>query len=185
MRSLFCYIRYMYEDNKAFKQGLICGRFYPYHLGHRFLIQTALEQCKSLLVVVCARREQTIDVEKRAEWIRESFASTDLLDRLQVVCFDQDQAGLADRDPEGWALAIQKVMAQCKISGADAVFANEGYKVRFAELLGAQMVAVDPGRTIHSISATQIRRHPDQYKAFLEPHVLDDLEGQSLAHDRG
>ena len=41
-------------------RGLVIGKFYPPHRGHKFLIDTALSQVDYLDVLVCVRAEQAI-----------------------------------------------------------------------------------------------------------------------------
>ncbi len=38
---------------KKFGIGLVIGRFQPFHLGHKYLIEKALELCEEIIIVVC------------------------------------------------------------------------------------------------------------------------------------
>lgn len=161
----------------AFKTGFVCGRFYPYHAGHRLLIEAALEQAAHVWVCVCRRHEQTIDGETRAAWIRESFH--DDAARLTVRVLDQDAAGLPDRDSALWAQAAKDLLG----FEPDAIFTGETYQRTYAEYLHAQIVLVDPERKGRPISATAIRGDLEGHADFLEPHVLAAIGGLELCDD--
>lgn len=53
------------------KRGLVVGKFYPPHRGHKFLIETALAQVDHLDIIVCVRLEQWIPGELRRQWLAE------------------------------------------------------------------------------------------------------------------
>lgn len=161
----------------AFETGFVCGRFYPYHAGHRFLIEAALEQSAHVWVCVCQRKEQTVDGETRADWIRESFS--DEADRLTVLVLDQEAAGLPDRDSALWAQAAKDLLG----FEPDAVFTGETYQRTYAEYLHAQIVLVDSERKARPISATAIREDLGAHTDFLEPHVLEAIAGIRLRDD--
>lgn len=38
---------------KKYPVGLVIGRFQPFHLGHKYLIEKALELCEELIIVIC------------------------------------------------------------------------------------------------------------------------------------
>ena len=42
------------------RTGVVIGKFYPPHRGHKYLIDTAAGQVERLTVIVCARAGQTI-----------------------------------------------------------------------------------------------------------------------------
>jgi HTH-type transcriptional repressor of NAD biosynthesis genes len=52
-----------------FKHGLVIGKFYPPHRGHKYLIDTAVAQCESVTVIVCWKKSQRISGVLRAQWI--------------------------------------------------------------------------------------------------------------------
>ncbi|MBV9849921.1 MAG: adenylyltransferase/cytidyltransferase family protein [Armatimonadetes bacterium] len=59
-------------------RGLVIGKFYPPHRGHKFLIETARAQVDHLTVIVCDRDTQTIPAERRAAWLREIHPDVDV-----------------------------------------------------------------------------------------------------------
>lgn len=159
--------------------GLIVGRFYPFHKGHRFLVQTALDNADRVFLVVTGRYGQTIDYEQRADWIRTSFAREVAEGRLVVKTFHQDAAGIPDRSTSAWSEAARKTIG----FSPDILFTSEPYQNGLADALGADFFVVDSNRKSVPISATRIRENPEAWKHMLEPHVYRDIQNKILADD--
>lgn len=61
--------------------GLRLGKFAPFHRGHRFLVETALSECRRVLVVVYPAALHTeIHLSVRAGWIRELCPRAEVLE---------------------------------------------------------------------------------------------------------
>ncbi len=52
------------------KRGLVIGKFYPPHLGHKFLIERAEASCDQLTVLVCDVPNLKIPAKLRAYWLK-------------------------------------------------------------------------------------------------------------------
>lgn len=139
-------------------RGLVIGKFYPPHLGHKFLIDTALAQVDHLDVIVSARPEQTISGELRAQWLREMHPSA----HVRVI----DDPG-RDDDSEFWAQYSLRILGRAP----DVVFTSEDYGETYARFLGCRHVMVDRERTRVPISASAIRSAPLRHWEHLEPCV--------------
>ena len=144
-----------------FRHAVVAGKFYPFHNGHKYLIGAALREAQRVSVLVCSTAAQTIASELRAEWIRRSFPSAD------VLVLDQDALGLEDDDSAGWAVATLAAVDE----RPDAVFSSEAYGDAYAAAMGATHRLVDRDRVVVPISGTDIRRNPLAHLDSLEPHV--------------
>ena len=142
-----------------FKRGLVIGKFFPPHRGHKYLIETARAQCDELTVIVCWRKSQDISGILRAQWIQQIHPD------VHVKLLDDDR--LMDDDSEGWARNTLEVLGYVP----DAVFTSEAYGDPYAAFIGAVHVLVDRDRTHVPISATEVRKDPARHSAFLEPCV--------------
>lgn len=142
-----------------FKHGLVIGKFYPPHRGHKYLIDTARSQCEQLTVIVCWKKGQDISGVERARWIQHIHPD------VQVKLLDDDR--LTDDDSKGWAENTIAVLGFVP----DAVFTSESYGDPYASFMGTVHVLVDKERTHIPISATMIRSNPIKYAEFLEPSV--------------
>lgn len=139
-------------------RGLVIGKFYPPHRGHKFLIDTALTQVDYLDVLVCARPEQTIPGELRRQWLQEIHPQA----CVQAI----DDPG-EDDNSKFWAEYTVRILKHAP----DVVFTSEEYGETYARFLGCQHVMVDRRRERVAISAREIRGAPLHYLGYLEPCV--------------
>lgn len=140
------------------KRGLVIGKFYPPHRGHKFLIDSALSHVDHLDIIVCARPDQTIPGSLRTSWLKTIHPTANVIE----IADPGD-----DDDSQFWADYTLKLLGYAP----DVVFTSEDYGDRYAELLGSTHVKVDHGRRQVPVSGTQIRQNPLAYIDFLEPCV--------------
>ena len=137
--------------------GLVVGKFYPPHHGHKHLIDTARQQVDELIVMLAAHPSQTIPGEVRFAWLREIHPDCDV--RLVVDELEDDSQQWADFTLEYLGRA------------PDIVFSSENYGPIYSSLMGSRHVMVDQLRNTVPISGTQIRTDPLLYLHHLEPCV--------------
>ncbi len=142
-----------------YKRGMIVGKFYPPHRGHKFLIDTAKSQCDELTVILCYKPSDLIPGSQRAEWLKKIHPDV----YIKVV----EDTVLDDNDSEGWAKYTLQILGYVP----DAVFTSESYGDPYASFMGSVHVLVDKERTTIPISATKVRSNPLLYAQFLEPVV--------------
>ena len=142
-----------------FKHGLVVGKFYPPHRGHKYLIDRAIAECEEVTVVVCWKPTQTISGFLRARWLQRIHPTV----HIKVV----EDIVLSDDDSEGWAKFTISILGRAP----DAVFTSEAYGDPYAAFMGTTHVLVDKQRTHIPISATIVRRDPLASARFLEPCV--------------
>jgi HTH-type transcriptional repressor of NAD biosynthesis genes len=140
-----------------FKHGLVIGKFYPPHRGHKYLIDTAVARCESVTVIVCWKKSQRISGVLRAQWIQSIHPT------VQVKLLDDDR--LADDDSVAWAEHTLSVLG----AAPDAVFTSEAYGDPYASFMGSVHVLVDKERV--PVSGTMVRKDPVKYAEYLEPIV--------------
>lgn len=140
------------------KIGLVIGKFYPPHRGHRYLIETAAQQVDDLIVLVCDNSNQTIGAAQRAAWLREIHPMADVR-IIPDIGHDDDSAV--------WAKYTQEQLG----FAPDVVFSSEDYGPVYAKLMGSKHVMVDRQRITFPISGTQVRRNPWAAWEYLEPCV--------------
>jgi HTH-type transcriptional regulator, transcriptional repressor of NAD biosynthesis genes len=140
------------------RRGLIVGKFYPPHRGHKHLIDTARAQVDELSVIVCRKPGEDPNGVLRAEWLREIHPGVNVL--LIDDTLDAD-------DSQVWAENSIRWLGFTP----DVVFTSEDYGDRFAACLGCRHVQVDKARTTVPISATRVRTDPLGCWDYLEPPV--------------
>lgn len=144
---------------QKFKTGLVVGKFYPPHHGHKYLIDTAIEQSQQVTVIVCYKPTEFIPGFLRAEWIKKIHPSVE----VKLLLDDQ----LDDDDSEGWAKFTIDYLGFVP----EAVFTSEDYGDPYAKFMGSTHIQVDKARTKYPISGTLVRNDPQKYLSYLEPCV--------------
>ena len=137
--------------------GVVIGKFYPPHRGHKFLIDTAASSVDQLTVIVCDHPDQTIPGEVRAAWLREIHP------KVRVVVSPDN---LPDA-PSPWAERTIEILGR----RPDVVFTSEGYGEGYAHAMRCRHILVDRDRVTVPISGTAVRENPLDNLDFLEPCV--------------
>jgi HTH-type transcriptional repressor of NAD biosynthesis genes len=140
------------------RRGLVIGKFYPPHRGHKYLIERALSHVDHLDVLVCTRADQSIDGELRRRWLQEIHPAAHVITVEDIG---------EDDNSEIWAAYTIRILGQ----SPDVVFTSESYGESYARFLGCEHVEVDRDRQEVPISATQIRAAPFEHWEYLEPCV--------------
>ncbi len=140
------------------KRGLIVGKFYPPHRGHKYLIDAGRAQVDHLSVIICQKPHEQPPGELRAAWLREIHPDVNVL--LIEDVYDEQDSKIWAENSIRWLGFVP-----------DVVFTSEEYGDRFAHHLGCQHVQVDKARAIVPVSGTKVRSAPLQYWEFLEPPV--------------
>ncbi len=143
---------------KKYGLGVVVGKFYPPHLGHKFLIDTAMAQTEHLVVMVCQRDSYQISGELRAEWLRKIHPGVE----VRVI----EDIG-KDDDSKAWAEYTIQLLGRAP----DVVFTSEAYGDPWAHYMGCAHVLVDMARAKVDISATLVRKNPYEYWEFLHTVV--------------
>lgn len=136
--------------------GVTVGKFYPFHLGHDLLIQTAKRQVDRLVVLVGWKPEHHLSGTLRANWIREMHPDVEVIEVLD----DLPEA------PEPWAARTLEVLGGRK---PDLVFSSEDYGEPWAQLMRARHVAVDCDRKQFPVSGTVLRADLVAHWEMLSP----------------
>ena len=138
--------------------GLVIGKFYPPHRGHKLLIDAAIAQSEQTIVIVCAKSTDSIPGEFRGKWLQEIHPNA----RVMVIDDRYDE-----NDSRIWAENTVRWLGRAP----DAVFTSEDYGDRYAALMESKHIAVDKPRGQVPISGTAVRRDPYLNWDFMEPPV--------------
>jgi NadR type nicotinamide-nucleotide adenylyltransferase len=138
--------------------GLVIGKFYPPHRGHKLLIDTATQQSERIVVIVCAKPADSIPGELRGRWLREIHPNAEVM----VIDDRYDE-----NDSRIWAENTVRWLGHAP----DAVFTSEEYGDRYAALMGSKHISVDRSRERARISGTIVRKDPFANWDYLEAPV--------------
>lgn len=140
-----------------FNQGFVFGKFYPLHNGHLALIRFAAEQCKKLIVLVCASNKERITAATRLDWLEEELSE---LNNVEVMAYFYDEAKLpntsvANKEVSAlWSKAFLSYLPK-----VDLVVTSEPYGVYLSKYMGIKHITYDVKRSDVPISASEIRKN--------------------------
>lgn len=144
----------------------------PLHTGHIFLLETALDQCEDLTVLIFTRSDDPIAGVLRINWVREQFPMADVIHHSKSL--PRDESG-----SDNWDVWQKSIAEHCAGRDFDAVFSSEAYGQRLAFDLNAEHIEVDRLRKIYPVSGTDVRNNPRDYREFIpevvRPYFSDQL----------
>jgi len=143
-------------------RGIVIGKFYPPHKGHRYLIDYALAHVDSLTVLVCDSPEYAISAETRKKWLQKIHPNA--IVRIIPDIHDDDNS-------EAWAAHTLAFLGYTP----DFVFSSEGYGIAYARFMNTRHIMVDRERAHIPISATQVRNDLMAEWPYLHNIVRSDL----------
>jgi HTH-type transcriptional regulator, transcriptional repressor of NAD biosynthesis genes len=149
--------------SKPFRNGLVVGKFAPPHKGHQLLLETALNQCEHVTVLVYSNPDfPEMPSKTRASWILELYPNAQVLVPENPPHNDADD--FTQREFVKRFLEQQKILV-------DVVFTSENYGAGFAVHIGAEHVLVDLERLQIPISGTRVRQDVHANREMLDPRI--------------
>lgn len=150
------------------KVGLTLGKFAPFHKGHQFLIETAIQEVDELIVLIYDDPVINIPLAIRAGWIREIYPEITVIE------------GVNSPNDTGYTSEIMKIQEDyvLEVLGNRTIshfYSSEPYGVHMSIALDALNRQVDVSRNTIPISATKIRQDSFRHKEFMHPKVYRDL----------
>lgn len=146
------------------KNGLVFGKFMPFHRGHEFLINAARRQCEHLTVLVCSVANDPIPGWLRYSWVKNTFPDLD----VRHVTDENPQSPAAHKSfRDIWAATILRNTP----AGLDVLFSSQQSGFELAHTLGIAHVMIDPERLSVPISSRQILENPWETWDFIPLEV--------------
>ena len=154
------------------KNGLVFGKFAPFHNGHEMLIREALKSCDGDVYVLAYDHPGLCDIPTPEMIEMMGIIIND--ERCHIIpCYDSPAPGKTQELRDAHNVYMQsKIPLGIKV---DRVFNNEWYGADVANYLDAELIRVDPERRQYPISATKIRAQPELYMDHLNPLVAQRL----------
>lgn len=147
---------------------------YPFHNGHKALIEFASERCENLHVIISHNKRQNIPGLDRYNAICETFKD---YKNINVYQFEDDdlpeydyQCETLDEFYSYWIPEIYKI-----VESLDVVFTSENYGDDFARYLGVEHILYDKDRLITPISGTEIRNNIKDNWKHITPSMKSKL----------
>ena len=153
-----------------YKNSLVLGKFFPCHLGHLYLIDTAISQSEHTHVIITHNTSQSIPGDVRYKALKAIYQH-----HKNVTIYSVSDEGLPQHDnecqtkDEFYSYWVPLVYNQVK--ELDVVFTSEDYGDEFADYLGIKHVLVDKDRNKYPISGTLVRSNPFKYWNFIPDEI--------------
>ena len=155
---------------ETMKTGLTLGKFAPLHLGHQYLIETALEEMDRVIVIVYdAPATTSVPLSVRAGWIRCLYPRVEVIEA-------RDGPEMVGDTPSIKKMHEDYILHTLGINNIDAFYSSEFYGRHMSRALGAANRLVDESRARYPISASRVRAAPHACRAYLHPLVYADLK---------
>jgi len=158
-----------------YAHGLVIGKFYPPHLGHEYLIRTAAMYCRQVTVAVLGSSVESIPMQTRADWLRESFPTAlhvRIVAELDDAEIDYDSPLIWDEHVDAMHRALAKAEQEYgHAPQVDAVFTSEAYGDELARRFSAAHVCLDQSRILYPVSGTAVRSNPAALWRWLSPAI--------------
>lgn len=172
-----------------YNNGLIVGKFYPFHQGHQLLLNTALNKCLHVDMMLLYKRDEEPNYLLRKQWIEELYQkqiylekcltlhiyednftqkidqlkNSVLIEKISKEAKDLKLSEIDDQESQMWAqFTLEKLGYRPNI-----VFTSETYGQRFCKFLKTNHYLVDLQRETIPISGTMIRNNPIKHWDYL------------------
>jgi len=142
------------------KIGFTIGKFAPFHKGHEFLINSALQEMDEFYVIIYDTPELNIDIKTKELWIKSKFPKVKILYAFN----SPKQYGL---DEKSVKIQLEYLSEIIKDIPVKYFYSSEQYGECVANYLDIENVLVDKNRINYPISASMIRDDAEKYKNFL------------------
>ncbi|WP_370086908.1 AAA family ATPase [Ekhidna sp.] len=150
-------------------KGFVFGKFLPFHLGHKALIEFGASKCDELTVLVCASSKESISSAVRSQWISETFLTNP---KIKVSVYNYDESVLPNTSESSrdiskvWAKEFSRLLPDMSI-----LFTSEPYGEYVAECMEVHHIPFDNVRSKVSISGSDLRESLYENWQFL-PHSV-------------
>lgn len=157
IRGFYVWSKINYIHSKK-KKGMIMGKFYPFHNGHKYLIETGLDNSDYLTVILIYKKNETIPFIERYNMIYNTFEK-EINDRKMELQVRENKWN-RDNDSKFWAKLAIDWNDGFK---PDVVFTSEKYGETWAKYIGCSHYLCDINRIKFNVSGTSIRAEPFKY----------------------
>lgn len=157
------------EMAKKWKHGFLLGKFYPFHLGHAYLIEEALKRCEHLVVLVACLpgdKEDFLEGRERFEAVKEHYQG---YKGIEIRFHQDDDPQYPEEHPMFWNVWLKIILMNIDAKQTDIIFSSERYGITISRLLGIEHCMIDLDRKNVEISGTKVREDIFRNWNFL-PH---------------
>jgi HTH-type transcriptional regulator, transcriptional repressor of NAD biosynthesis genes len=163
--------------------GLVVGKFAPFHNGHKFVIDTALEKMAVVIVLVYSNPDfPTMPSHARADWIQQLYKDHPVYVYTPNNPPPNNADDFTQREfVKNWLLQRCDTLLFGSKKWIDVVYGSDDYIPGFAKHIGSSHHLVDPKRSKYDISGTEVR----EYMKLLENNAGINEDSSWLFNEKG
>lgn len=150
-----------------YKSAYVLIKGLPFHLGHKYLIETATENSEKVTVLVGTLPTEPIPGKIRYEWVSETYKDNS---KVTVRWCNEVLPQYPEEHEDFWNIWVDVAHKYCP-NDIDVIFSSELYGKVYAEKLGISEYLVDIDRKTVPISGTLIRSNPLKHWEYLPEAV--------------
>lgn len=152
------------------KTGLILAKFAPFHKGHHFIIDTALEMVDELNIIMydCPNLTE-IPLNVRANWVRSFYPRVNVIEGWDAPNRHEDTDEVK---------RLQEKFVNLALNGKKIThfFSSDFYGEHMSKFLGAKNIRVDLiNKKRCKIRATAIRNDKYKFRNYMDPNIYRDI----------
>jgi NadR type nicotinamide-nucleotide adenylyltransferase len=152
------------------KIGLTLGKYAPFHKGHEYVIETAINEMDHVIVIVYNASDVTeIPTSVRAKWVKSVFPSVEII----IAEHGPQETGYSKEIIENQNNFIKHLIQGKAIN---TFYSSENYGQYVSDALNCNNRIVDQKRTKYSINGTLIRENPIKWKNFVSKCVYNEIK---------
>lgn len=144
---------------KKYSVGLVIGRFQPFHLGHKYLIEKSLELCEKIIIGVGSSNitgeKNPYSLETRLDFIKKFLREENLESRIIKIVDVPDVP-----DDNDWLKIAQERTGKIDVEIGDNEWTNGIYEAH-----GVPVIRIGFFRR-HILEGTKIRRNMREKKPW-------------------
>jgi len=133
----------------------------PLHMGHVYLIESALQLAEELTVLVCTLEKEPISGSLRYEWVKKTFP------KLNIVHVQEEVPSYPHEDPNFWVYWM-KIFHQYLPENIEVFICGEEYGYEVGQRMGIASKIIQRDGLI---SATKFRKNPLSNWSFI-PNIV-------------
>ena len=165
--------------------GIVFGCFIPLHIGHKALIDLALEQNDHVIIAVCGydndRGKDFLPFRTRVQLMKEKYANDN---KVTVVQVDDKKLGLTGTfSINAWTLWCNELFNNANINPytTDCTWytGEQSYKDKISVLYPNHKFYL-ANRDVLDISGTKIRNNPYKYSQYIDSYFYDYLLSNNI-----
>lgn len=155
-------------EKKRYKKSIIIGKFYPPHLGHIFMIETARSISENVIVLLYSLKSEKILGQYRSEALMEYYKNDPI---VKIRWIEKEIPQDPTQHPQFWDIWKEDLMERIPRKEVDCIVGSENYIKTISSVLDIDYYMVDINRNIVPISGTICRNNFIENWDFMIPQI--------------